>query len=135
MIRPAAVIAFLLVLLGACQDQPTECGASGLCALHITLVVTGQLRVSGNPLVGAFVQVRAYQGSCAGAEVLLLPSPAGATTDTAGVYSIRVQPTQAVPAACLRVAYADTLLTDTTGIVLRLSAAVPETVRVNLTGP
>jgi len=137
MIRPTTVLAFLLVPFLACQDQQitTGCGAGALCALQITLVVTGQVRVSASPLVGGLVHVRAYQGSCVGAEVLLLPSPAEARTDSDGVYRIRVQPTQSAPAACLRVAYSDALFTDTAGIVLHVPPAAAETIHVNLTGP
>lgn len=137
MIPRSGVLAFLLVPLLSCGDQPTEggCGPAALCALQFTLVVTGEVRVSANPLAGAFVHVTAHQGSCSGPEVQMLPSPAQGRTDSSGVYRIRMQPTQAAAAGCLHVAVSDTLFTDTTGVTWHVPPAAAETVHVNLSGP
>ena len=53
----------------------------------------------------------------------------------AGVYVMRLEPAEAVPADCLRVAYSDALFTDTNGVTLHIPPAAPETVHVNVTGP
>jgi hypothetical protein len=137
MIRPSVAAVALLGLL-ACRDQlivAPRCGVGALCALGITLVVTGQVRASANPLAGAIVHVTAHHDSCSGTEVLLLPSPADARTDSNGVYQLRLEPTEALLSACLRVAYSDALFTDTNGVALRVPPAPPETVHVNITGP
>src|SRR6266481_1852257 len=104
-IRPAIVV--LLTLL-ACHDQviisPPPCGPGALCALRITLVVTGQVRASVNPLAGASVRITAHRDSCTGPEILLLPSPQDARTDSAGVYLARAEVSQSAASACVRVA-------------------------------
>ncbi len=135
-IRPAIVV--LLTLL-ACHDQviisPPPCGPGALCALRITLVVTGQVRASVNPLAGATVRITAHRDSCTGPEILLLPSPQDARTDSAGVYLARAEVSQSAASACVRVAYSEALYTDTTGVALHAPPAVPETLHVNVTGP
>jgi hypothetical protein len=127
-----------VTLLAACngsREVTTGCGRGAQCVLRPTLVVTGQVRASLNPLAGAFVDLTAYRNGCSGTAVTLLPSPAEARTDSAGVYTMRLEPLEAVPAACLRVAYSDALFSDTNGVALHVPPAAPETVHVNVTGP
>jgi len=138
MVRSAGVLALLLVSLVSCRDEgfiEGGCGAGALCALQFTLVVTGEVRVSGNPVVGALVGLKAYQGGCSGAEVMMLPSPPVARTDSSGVYQMHMQPTQAAAAGCLHVAVSDTLFTDATGIAWHVPPATADTVHVNLSRP
>src|SRR5947207_12386929 len=97
-----------VALLAACHGSTnpeviTGCDR-GVCALRPTLIVTGQVRASLNPLAGVSVHLTAHRDSCPGTVVTLLPSPADARTDSAGVYVMRLEPVEAVPAACLRVA-------------------------------
>ncbi|HEV8382989.1 MAG TPA: hypothetical protein VGQ29_15485 [Gemmatimonadales bacterium] len=138
MIRPSIAVA-LLALLACRNDQiiisPPPCGRGALCALHITLVVTGQVRASSNPLSGANVRVTAHRDSCTGPEILLLPSPTDARTDSTGVYVARAEVSQSAASACVRVAYSDALYADTNGVALHAPPAVPETLHVNVTGP
>jgi hypothetical protein len=138
MIRTSVAAVALLALL-ACEQFPDPgCGPAALCALPAlrpTLVVTGLVRASANPLAGVLVRLTAHHDSCSGNEVLLRPSPSLARTDSNGVYQIQVEPTQTLTSACLRVAYSDALFTDTTGVRLRVPPAPAETVRVNITAP
>jgi len=137
MIRPTIAVALLPLLACRGQDRLIEggCGPGALCALQFTLVVTGQVRASTNPLAGATVRITAHRDSCTGPEILLLPSPRDARTDSAGVYIAPAEVTQSAASACVRVAYSDALYTDTTGVALHAPPAVPETLHVNVTGP
>jgi len=134
----AAGAVFLLTQL-ACHDQiiisPPPCGRAALCALQITLVVTGEVRASLNPLAGATVHITAHRDSCTGPEILLLPSPLDARTDSAGVYVARAEVSQSAASACVRVAYSDALYTDITAVALHAPPAPAETLHVNVTGP
>ncbi len=135
MIRTSVAAVALLALL-ACEQFPDGgCGPGAVCALRPTLVVTGQVRASANPLAGVMVHVTAHRDSCSGSEILLLPSPVDRRTDANGVYEASVEPAQSASSACLRVAYSDALFTDTTGVRLRVPPAPAETVRVNITAP
>ena len=136
MIRPTVTAVALLAVV-ACEHFPGEvCGFGAACALPApTLVVTGLVRASANPLTGVLVHLTAHRDSCSGSEVVLLPSPASARTDSNGVYQIQARPTQSLTSACLRVAYSDALYTDTTGVALHAPPALPETLHVNVTGP
>ncbi len=136
-IRPA--IAIVLLTLPACHEQiiysPPPCGRTTLCGIEITLVVTGQVRASAHPLAGATVRVTAHRDSCTGPEILLLPSPRDARTDSTGVYVALAEVAESAASACVRAAYSDALYTDTTGVALHAPPAVPETLHVNVTGP
>lgn len=137
MTRSTLLFTALIGTLVACQMESlnTGCPPGALCALRPTLMVTGQVRASLNPLAGVKVTVTAYQGSCDGRMVTLLPSPAEAVTDAEGRYSRGVEPTEALVGACLRVAYSSALKMDTPGVTLRIPPAVPETLRVDIVGP
>ena len=140
MLRHRSSLVLSVALLAACNGSTnpeviTGCGRGALCALRPTLVVTGLVRASLNPLVGVAVHLTAHRNTCSGAVVTLLPSPADARTDSTGVYVMRVEPVEAVPAACLRVAYSDASFTDTSGVALHTPPAPAETVHVNVTAP
>lgn len=138
MTRARVALVFLALL--ACDGRqiiisPPPCAPGALCALQFTLVVTGHVRASIVPISGATVHVTAYRDSCTGAEVMLLPSPAEAVTDSNGVYVVRAEVTQSAASACVRVAYSSALFTDTSGVVLHAPPWSPDTVRVDVTGP
>lgn len=136
MIRRKLGVGLLAVVLFACQGGPTiACDRGELCALHPTLVVTGRVQASLNPLPGVRVTLTAFRSSCAGDTVLLLPSPAEAVTDAGGQYTMELEPQQAAAAGCVEVAYSSALRVDTPGVPLRLPPAVPETLHVDLVGP
>jgi len=134
MMRPA--FAFLVLLLSTC-DHGIRCGDPGvLCARGpFTLVVTGQVRASANPLANVPVSLTAYSDSCGGSEILLLPSPSGARTDSLGVYLALAQVTQSASDACVRIAYSDALHTDTSGVALHAPPASPDTLHLDITAP
>jgi hypothetical protein len=114
MIRHELGVALLAPVLFACQGGPTiACGPGELCALHPTLVVTGHVQASLNPLPGVRVTVTAFRSGCAGDTVLLLPSPAEAVTDAGGQYTMELEPQQAAAAGCVEVAYSSALRADT----------------------
>lgn len=136
MIRHELGVALLAGVLLACQGDPTEaCSSGALCALHPTLIVTGHVRASINPLPGVTVTATAFRSGCSGATVALLPSPAQAVTDAQGLYAMALEPAQAAAAACLEIAYSSALKVDAPGIPLRIPPAAPETLHVDLVGP
>jgi hypothetical protein len=135
----AGVVAALLALLG-CDGRriivsPPPCAPVALCALQFTLIVTGRVRASLAPITGATVHVTAYRDSCTGSEIMLLPSPAEAVTDSNGVYVMRAEVTQSAASACVRVAYSNALFSDTSGVALHAPPGPTDTLRVDVTGP
>jgi hypothetical protein len=133
----ASPLSALLALSSCHSERITEggCGPGALCALRFTLVVTGQVRASLNPLPGAIVHITAHRNGCTGPEILLLPSPVDARTDSIGVYVARAEVSQSDGSACVRVAYSDALFTDTNGVALHAPPAVPDTLHIDVTGP
>lgn len=136
MIRQELGVALLAGVLLACQGGLTEaCSSGALCALHPTLIVTGHVQASINPLPGVTVTATAFRSGCSGATVALLPSSAQAVTDAQGLYAMALEPGQAAAAACLEIAYSSALKVDTPGVPLRVPPAAPETLHVDLVGP
>lgn len=141
MMRLCVLLLSLLALflsLGACDSGTGHhCGDPGVfCASSpVTLVVTGQVRASANPLSGVDVSLTAYRDSCGGSEILLVPSPSGARTDSLGMYVVRAEVTQSVSNACVRIAYSDALRTDTSGVTLHAPPASPDTLHLDITAP
>lgn len=138
MVRQALGAALLAGGLLACKGESVvtgPCPGGALCALHPTLVVTGRVQASINPLPGVTVTATAFLSGCSGATVPLLPSPAEAVTDARGEYTMALQPEQAAAAACIDVAYSSALKVDTPGVPLHLPPAVPQTLHVDLVGP
>jgi hypothetical protein len=135
---PLALLA-LILSLDACDGvSGPQCGDPGVfCAWGppVTLVVTGQVRASANPLADVTVSLTAYSDSCGGSEIVLLPSPNSARTDSIGIYVARAEVTQSVSNACVRIAYSDALHTDTSGVTLHARRATPDTLHLDITAP
>jgi hypothetical protein len=136
MTRNGLTVALLVGLLLGCQSSPTEgCPGGATCALHPTLIVKGRVQASINPLPGVAVTVTVFRVGCSGATLLLLPSPAGAITDSLGEYQVALEPTEAAAAACVEVANSPTFKVDRPGVPIHLPPAVVETLHVDLVGP
>ncbi len=138
--RPPALLAAAFVAavgLAGCDDSAPAvgCGAGALCAQKPGVVVTGRVTASLNPISGVEVTVAAYRDSCGGILASYSPSPAIDTTDANGRYAIGIYPADSVAGACVRVSYSTALFADRTGIQLVSNPVVPESLRVDLTGP
>ena len=130
------VLLALVLSLSACDPPIEPCGDGGACALPIsTLVVTGQVRASVNPLSGVLVTITAHQGTCDGPEIRLVPSPVSSLTDSLGRYRAQGDPAHASSNACVRVAVSDALYTDTSGVVLHRSTRSQDSLHIDVTAP
>jgi hypothetical protein len=129
-------LAVLVGLLLGCQSSVTGvCSSGATCALRPTLVVTGRVQASINPLPGVAVTVTVFRVGCSGAALVLLPSPAEALTDSQGEYQVALEPTEAAAAACVEVANSPAFKVDRPGVPIHLPPAVSETLHVDLIGP
>jgi hypothetical protein len=136
MTRNGLGLSVLMGLLLGCESNITEhCSGGATCALHPTLVVTGRVQASINPLSGVAVTVTVYRVGCSGATLLLLPSPAEAITDSQGQYQVALEPTEAAAGACVEVANSPAFKVDRPGVPIHLPPAVVETLHVDLIGP
>ena len=91
-------------------------------------------RASIDPIPDAVVTLTAYQGTCGGTPVQILPSPAEDTTDAQGRFTIGVYPQETVADACIRLAYSSALYMDAAGVTLDPTGP-PDTLRLDLVGP